>query len=379
MRNVLIIIAAFACVALSIFLLTSRGPAPIRIATAGPVTGKLAGLGEQMLAGAKQAVGDINEAGGVLGGRVELIIGDDQCDPKQAVAVANRLVAQDVVFVAGHFCSSSSIPAAKVYEEEAVVMISPASTSPALTEQGQRYIYRVAGRDDQQGVVVGQYLAEHYAGKSIAIVHDKSAYGKGIASETRRSLRAAGAAEVMFEAYTAGEKDFTALVSKLKRVGADVLFVGGYHTEAGLIVRQMRDQGLATLLVAGDSLVTKEFWAITGDAGEGTLFTFAPDPRQSPFAAKLLARFRGQGIEPEGYSLYTYAAIQAWAQAAERSGSTEPKNVIKSLRDMVLRTVIGRFRFDDKGDVNLPPYAIYRWSNGRYAPVFVPDKSGKKN
>ena len=378
MRNILLIIAAFACLALSIFLLTSRGPAQIRIATAGPVTGKLAGLGEQMLAGARQAVADINEAGGVLGGSVELIIGDDQCDPKQAVAVANRLVAQEVVFVAGHFCSSSSLPAAKVYDEEGVVMISPASTSPKLTEQGQSYVFRVAGRDDQQGAVIGQYLAERFAGKRIAIVHDKSAYGKGVASETRRSLRSAGVTEVMLEAYTAGEKDFTALVSKLKQAEADVLFVGGYHTEAGLILRQMRDQGLATVLVAGDSLVTQEFWSITGDAGEGTLFSFAPDPRRSPFAAKLLARFRGQGIEPEGYSLYTYAAIQALAQAAEKAESTTPEKVIKSLRSMVFRTVIGRFRFDAKGDVNLPPYTIYRWSKGKYAPVHVPEMTGEK-
>jgi branched-chain amino acid transport system substrate-binding protein len=326
MRTIFILIAAIACVSLSIFLLTSRGPAAIRIAIAGPVTGKLAGLGEQMPAGARQAVADINEAGGVLGGKIRLIIGDDQCDSKQAVAVANKLVAQEVLFVAGYFCSSSSIPAAKVYEEEAIPMISPASTSPALTEHGQRYIFRVAGRDDQQGVAAGQYLAEHYAGKRIAIVHDKSAYGKGIATETRRSLRAAGGAEVMFEAYTAGDKDFTALVSRIKQAGADVLFVGGYHPEAGLIVRQMRDQGL----------------------------------------------------EPEGYSLYTYAAIQAWAQAAEQAGSTAPDKVARALRGMVFSTVIGRFTFDDKGDVSLPPYAIYRWSRGRYQPIHAPEIPGSR-
>ncbi|MGI9385914.1 MAG: branched-chain amino acid ABC transporter substrate-binding protein, partial [Methyloligellaceae bacterium] len=205
------------------------------------------------------------------------------------------------------------------------------------------------------------------------------AYGKGIATETRRALRAAGAAEVLFEAFTAGDKDFTALVSRLKRESVDVLFVGGYHTEAGLVLRQMRDQGLDAMLFAGDSLVTKEYWAITGDAGEGTLFTFAPDPRQSPFAAKLLSRFRGEGIEPEGYSLYTYAAIQAWAQAAERSTSTAPEKVVSALRDMVFKTVIGRFRFDAKGDVNLPPYAIYRWSKGRYAPIHVPKMGRPEN
>ncbi len=340
--------------------------ADITIATAGPMTGQYASFGQQMKAGAEQAVADINAKGGVLGQKLVLEIGDDACDPKQAVAVANQMVNKGIALMAGHFCSGSSIPASKVYEEEGIVQISPASTNPKLTEEGGDNVFRTCGRDDQQGQVAGSFLADKFKGKNIAIIHDKTAYGKGLADETRKYLKAAGGNDAMYEAYTAGEKDYSALVSKLKQANIDVLYVGGYHTEAGLIVRQMREQRMKTLLVSGDALVTDEYWAITGDAGEGTLMTFSPDPRKNPVAAPVVAAFRAKGIEPEGYVLYTYGAIQAWAQAAEKAGSTDTDKVIKALRSNQFDTVLGKIGFDAKGDVTAPGYVFYEWKNGKY-------------
>ncbi|MCG8560231.1 MAG: branched-chain amino acid ABC transporter substrate-binding protein [Hyphomicrobiales bacterium] len=359
------------CVFALVLSVAMPAEAGIRIATVGPVTGPLAALGEQMLAGARQAVADINAAGGVLGKKLVLEVGDDQCDPKQAVATANRMVAKGVVFVAGHFCSGASIPASKVYGEEGVIMISPASTSPKLTDEGGPGIYRVCGRDDQQGGVLGRFLARRFAGQRIAFVHDKSAYGKGLAMETLRAMREAGQKEAMFEAYTAGEKDYTALVSKLKAARIDVLFVGGYHTEAGLILRQMRAQGLGATMVGGDTLVVRDYWSIAGRAATGTLFTFAPDAAKSPAAQEVVARYRARGVEPAGYVLYTYAAVQAWAQAAEKAGTADPDTVIKTLRKLRLQTVIGTFHFKPNGDVNLPPYGIYHWTNGAFEQLGV--------
>jgi branched-chain amino acid transport system substrate-binding protein len=227
----------------------------------------------------------------------------------------------------------------------------------------------VCGRDDQQGGVAGKYLADHFADKNIAIVHDKTAYGKGLADEVKKALNAAGKQETMYEAITAGEKDYSALVSKLKQANIDVIFLGGYHTEAGLIVRQMRDQGMATILMGGDALITQEYWSITGPAGEGTLMTFSPDPRKNPAAAEVVKRFKDKGIEPEGYVLYTYAALQAWKQAVEKAKSTASADVVKALNDTEFDTVIGKFKFNEKGDPNLPPYAVYRWSNGTYEEI----------
>jgi branched-chain amino acid transport system substrate-binding protein len=342
----------------------------ITIATIGPMTGQYASFGQQMKAGAEQAVADINAAGGVNGKQLKLIVEDDACDPKQAVSAAGKLAAAKVALVAGHFCSGSSIPASKVYAEEGIVQISPASTNPKLTdERAGPNVFRVCGRDDQQGEVAGTYLAKHYAGKKIAILHDKTAYGKGLADETKKFMNKAGLKEAMYEAYTAGEKDYTALVSKMKQAGIDVVYVGGYHTEAGLIVRQMRDQGMKTQLVSGDALVTQEYWQVTGKAGEGTLMTFSPDPRKSPAAKDIVAKFRAKNIEPEGYVLYTYAAIQAWAQAAGAAKSIDAGKVIGKLNAMEFNTVLGSFKFDKKGDPNLPPYKFYKWSNGTYEQI----------
>lgn len=352
--------------ACAMFGASAASHADIVIATAGPMTGQYASFGAQMKAGAELAVADINAAGGILGQKLVLEIGDDACDPKQAVAVANQMVNKGVVFMAGHFCSGSSIPASSVYEEEGILQISPASTNPKLTDEGGDNVYRVCGRDDQQGAVAGEFLAKNFAGKNIAIIHDKTAYGKGLADETRKSLNAAGKKEALNEAYTAGEKDYSALVSKLKKNAIDILYVGGYHTEAGLIVRQMRDQGMKTVLVSGDALVTDEYWSITGNAGEGTLMTFSPDPRKNATAAPIVKRFRAKGIEPEGYVLYTYGAVQAFAQAATAAGSTDLNKLIAKLNSSKFDTVLGKIGFDKKGDVTAPGYVFYEWSKGKY-------------
>lgn len=361
MKNVLMAGAALG--------LVMAGPAwaDIKIGVAGPMTGQYAVFGAQFLEGAKMAVEDINAAGGLLGEKLELFVGDDACDPKQAVAVANQAAGEGVVFMAGHYCSGSSIPASAVYAEEQIIQISPGSTSPTLTdERAGPGVYRVCGRDDQQGEVAGKFLMDHFKDKKIAFVHDKTAYGKGLADATMAVYEREGGKAALYEAYTAGEKDYTALVSKLKAEGINVLYVGGYHTESGLIARQMREQGLDTILVGGDALVTNEYWAITGEAGKGTLMTFSPDPRKNPEASGLVEKFRAKGYEPEGYTLYTYAAVQNWADAVKAAGSIEFDKVVEALNTGTFKTVLGESKFDEKGDVTLPGYVFYEWADGTY-------------
>ncbi len=358
--------ALMAGAALSL-MMTGSAWADITIAVAGPMTGQYASFGEQMKAGAEQAIADINEAGGVNGEMLKLEVGDDACDPKQAVAVANQFAGSGVSFVAGHFCSGSSIPASSVYAEEGIIQISPASTNPAFTDNRPGPgVYRVCGRDDQQGDVAGKFLVENFGDKKVAFVHDKTAYGKGLADATMAAYEAAGGKPALYEAYTAGEKDYTALVSKLKQEGIGVLYVGGYHTEAGLMARQMREQGMDTVLVSGDALVTDEYWAITGDAGEGTLMTFSPDPRKNEIAKPVVDKLLAAGKTAEGYALYTYAAIQAWKDAVEAAGSTDYDPVVAALNDGTFSTVLGDLSFDDKGDVTLPGYVFYEWKGGKY-------------
>jgi branched-chain amino acid transport system substrate-binding protein len=364
MKNITTALAVAAVAAVASY--SPAQAADIKIATAGPMTGQYASFGEQMRRGAEMAVADINAAGGVLGQKLQLSIGDDACDPKQAVAVANKMVSDGVVFMAGHFCSGSSIPASKVYTEEGIVQISPASTNPKLTEEGGDNVFRVCGRDDQQGIVAGNFLADKYKGKKVAFLHDKTAYGKGLADETKKQFNVRGQKEAMYEAYTAGEKDYSAIVSKMKRAGVDAFYVGGYHTEAGLMVRQAREQGFKAQLISGDALVTDEYWKITGKAGEGTLMTFSPDPRKNKIAMPVVEKFRKGGYEPEGYTLYTYGAIQAWAKAVAKAGSTDAGKVIGALRGGKFETVLGNIGFDKAGDVTAPGYVWYEWKNGTY-------------
>jgi branched-chain amino acid transport system substrate-binding protein len=361
------LVAAFAAAALTA---SSAGAEDIVVATAGPITGQYASFGEQMKRGAELAIADINAAGGLLGNMLKLEVGDDACVPEQARSVAEDLVSKGVVFVAGHFCSSSSIPASEVYAENNVLQMTPASTNPAFTEgaaeKGWKTVFRTCGRDDAQGLVAGKFLSEKYAGKNVAIIHDKSTYGKGIADETKKAMNAGGLQEAMYEAINQGDKDFSALISKMKDAKIDAMYLGTYHTEGGLITRQAREQGLNAQIIGEDAFVTNEYWTITGDTGEGVLMTFSPDPRKFEAAKEIVDRFKAQGFDPEGYTLYTYAAFQVWADAVRQTGTTDPKTLQEVLRKNVYQTVLGPLDFDDKGDIVNPVYVFYKWSNGQY-------------
>jgi branched-chain amino acid transport system substrate-binding protein len=360
----------------AIALISALGIAPalaqdIVVAAAGPMTGGQATFGRQMRDGAEQAIADINAAGGVLGKKLRLEIGDDACDPKQARSVAEKLTGMGVVVAVGHYCSSSSIPASDAYLDGGVLQITPASTNPLFTDRGMWNTFRTCGRDDQQGGFAASYLAKNFKDKNIAIINDKTTYGKGLADEVKKALNAAGVKEKLNESYNQGDKDFTALVSKLKRDNIDIVYDGGYHQEAGLIVRQMRDQGLKTILMAGDALASREFASITGPAGEGVLITFPPDPRKRPSAAAVVKKFKDKNVDPEGYVLYTYAAFQVWAQAAAKAGTTDPQKVAAAMRAGTWDTVLGPISFDKKGDITSGGWAVYRWDkDGNYDEIY---------
>ena len=348
---------------------SSPAGAEILIGGAGPNTGPLAWIGEQMQRGAEMAVADINAAGGVLGQPVKLITVDDFCDPAQAVAAAKKLVSEGAIFVNGHYCSGASIPASEIYEAAGVLQITPASTNPQLTEQGRANVFRVIGRDDAQGIVAGNYLADRWANKKIAILHDNTTYGKGLADETRKQLNKRGVTEAIYQAYVPGKSDYLAESAALQAADIAVLYVGGYHTEVALMARAVRDRGYSVQFVAGDALATEELDLIAGPAAEGIVFTFVADPRQSAKAAPVAERFRAQSFEPAGYTLLSYGAVQVWAQAVEKAGSAELKAVIATLRGQEFDTVLGPVDFDDKGDLTTQRWVWYVWRGGEYVPV----------
>lgn len=361
--------ALAAVMAIGAFGGVSSAQADITIAVAGPMTGELAAFGEQLKRGAEKAVADINAKGGVNGEQLKLEIGDDQCDPKQAVQVANDLVKKGVAFVAGHFCSGSSIPASAVYAEEGIVQITPASTNPAFTEdmaaKGVNTVFRTCGRDDAQGVFAGPWLAKTYTGKNVAILDDKSAYGQGLANETAKNFEASGGKIAVRDTYTAKEKDFSALISKLKDAKIDAVYIGGYHNDVGLMVRQAREQGLEAAFISADALNTAEFWSISGPAGEGLRYSDGASAVNLDSAKDVVAAFRADSYEPEGYTLNSYAAIQAWAAAATKAGSTDGAKVAEALRSGPVPTVIGDLSWDAKGDLTKVNYAWYVYHDGK--------------
>jgi len=350
--------------------------AQIKLGVGGPITGGSAAFGAQLKHGVEQAVEDINAAGGILGQRLTLAVGDDRADPKEGVSVANKFVGDGVKFVIGHFNSGVTIPASEVYQENGMLVITPAATNPKVTDRNMWNVFRVCGRDDQQGSVAGAIIAERFKGKRVAIVHDKTTYGQGLADETRKAMRAKGLRDVLYEGVNKDDKDFTALVSKLKAANPDLVYWGGLHDTGGIILRQMRAQGVRAPMMGGDGITDDEFAAIAGPGAEGTLMTFSPDPRTNPQNKDLIEVFRKKrGFEPQAYTLYSYAAVQIIKQAAEEAKSLDPKKVAEVMHSgRVFKTVLGDLTFDKKGDIagdgyivggkKKERYVLYVWKKG---------------
>ena len=336
--------------------------AQVKIGMGGPITGPSAATGAQMKNGVDQAVEDINKAGGILGQKLSASYGDDASDPKQGVSVANNFAGEGVKFVIGHYNSGVTIPSSEVYKENGILEITPASTNPTVTERNMWNIFRVCGRDDQQGQVAGEYILKHFNGKKIAVIQDKTTYGKGLADEMKKTINKGGMKEVLYEGVNTGEKDYSALVSKIKQVNPDLIYWGGLYTEGGLIVRQLRDQGVKAPLMGGDGITSDEFAAVGGPGVEGTLMTYGPDPRNKPQAKKVVDEFRAKQFEPEAYTLYSYAGVEIIKQAAEAAKSLDPKKVAEKMHSgMAFHTVLGDISYDKKGDRTNLDYVMYVW------------------
>jgi branched-chain amino acid transport system substrate-binding protein len=343
----------------------AQGPSgrdPVRIGVAGPISGGSAAFGLQFKEGVEQAVADINAGGGILGRELTLAIGDDRGDPKDGMAVANRFVGDGVKFVIGHFNSGVTIPASDVYQEHGILEITPSATNPQVTDRGLWNVFRTCGRDDQQGEVAGAYILQQFKGQNVAIVHDKTTYGQGLADETRATINRGGMKEVLYEGVNRGDKDFSALVSKIKSSGVALVYWGGLFDTAGMILRQMRDQGVRARMMGGDGLSDDEFAAVAGPGAEGTLMTYSADPRRRPQAQAVLNRFRARNVHPQVYTLYSYAAVEILKQAAEAAKSLDPRKMAEQMKSgMAFKTAIGDLSYDRRGDITRVDYVVYVW------------------
>jgi len=362
------LLSAASTVALVALSVSTEAHADVTLGVAGPMTGGNAAFGDQLLNGVKVAVEQVNADGGLLGEQIRLQVGDDQGDAKQGVNVANYFAGDGVKFVIGHMFSGITMAASEVYAENGMLMITPAASNPGVTDKKLWNVFRTCGRDDQQGAIAGKVLATRFAGKNLAIVHDKTAYGQGLAEATAKAANTLGLKEALVEGLTVGDKDYSALITKLKSNNVDVVYYGGLYTESGLLIRQAREQGLQAQFMSGDGMMSSEFWAIAGTAADGALMTFHPDPRERPEAKKALAAFEAAKINPESYTLYAYAAVEVLSQAVKKANSLDPEAIAKVMHSGIsFDTVIGPITYDEKGDPTRDDYALFQWRAGSYS------------
>ncbi len=230
--------------------------------------------------------------------------------------MATQIVNQKIKYVVGHLCSGSTQPASKLYEDEGILMITPAATNPAITQQGYKMVFRTIGTDDQQGPTAGKYIAGTVKPKKLAILHDKQQYGEGIAKEVRKTVEAGGIKPVLFEGVNKGQTDFSALITKMKKEGVDFVYYGGYHPELGLLLRQSKEQGFDAKYMGPEGVGNKDISAIAGPASEGLLVTLPADFSADPANADLVAAFKAKNQDPTGpFVMPAYAGVQIIADA----------------------------------------------------------------
>ncbi|PIE82771.1 MAG: leucine ABC transporter subunit substrate-binding protein LivK [Candidatus Contendobacter odensis] len=334
----------------------------IKIAIAGPITGPVAQYGNMQMVGAKMAVKRINAAGGVNGKQLEAVLMDDVCEPKQAVAIANQVINDGIKYVVGHLCSGSTQPAARLYDEEGILMITPASTNPAITQKGYTAVFRTIGTDDQQGPTAGRYIASTIKPKRIAIIHDKQQYGQGIAKEVKKTLENKGTKVAMFEGVTKGQTDFSALCTKMKSEKIDFVYYGGYHPELGLILRQCREQGFDARFMGPEGVGNKDISAIAGPASEGLLVTLPADFSADPANAGLVKAFKDDKQDPNGpFIMPSYSAVQIIADAIKGTKAEDPKKLAAYIRKNSFDTPIGKVAFKQNGDLKEFEFVIFEW------------------
>jgi len=356
--------AAFAA---TLFMSAQAARADIVIGLIAPLTGPVAAYGDQVKHGAQTAVEVINKSGGVLGQNLVLKLADDAGDPKQGVSAANLLIGDNVKFVVGPVTSGVAMAVSDTLAESGVLMVTPTATAPALTTRGLSNVFRTCGRDDQQADVAAAYVLKNHKGKKVGIVHDKGTYGKGLADAFKKAINAGGMTEVVSLTVNPGDKDLSAVVTRLKAADVDLIYFGGYHPEGGLLSRQLADAGVKAVIVGGEGLSNTEFWAIGGNTAAGTLFTNATDALKNPDSAAAVAALKEKGIPPEAFTLNAYAAVEVLKAAIEKAGKpSDATGTAKALKDgLQVKTAIGTLAYDKSGDLSSPSFSMFKWDGGK--------------
>ena len=335
----------------------------IKIGVVGPTTGAVTQYGDMVREGVDTAIERINAAGGVNGKKLEAVVIDDGCEPKQGPVAANRVVNSKIGFVVGHVCSGATIAAADIYNNEGVVMVTPSATAPAVTDgKNYEFIFRTIGRDDQQGPAAAQFILEKLKPKKAAVLHDKQSYGQGIATAVKNDLEKGGVPVAIFEGVNAGDSDYSAVITKLKAQGVDFVYYGGYHPEMGLLLRQAAEQGVKAKWMGPEGTGNPDINAIAGDAVEGMLLTLPADFTQNAANADIVKAFEAKKRNASGaFQMTAYAATQVIADGIKGAGSDDPTKVAKYLHANSFDTPIGKVSWNKQGDLTNFKFDVFTW------------------
>jgi branched-chain amino acid transport system substrate-binding protein len=351
----------------------------VRIGHAGPITGSIAHLGKDNENGARLAIEQANDAKVKLGGkdvRFVLLAEDDQADPKVGTTVAQKLVDAKVAGVVGHLNSGVTIPASAIYNQAGIPMITGSATNPKLTEQGFKVVFRVVGRDDQQGPAIASYLATHNKPKRVAVIDDATAYGEGLANEVEKTLKAAKIAVLPREKGTDKTTDWKAVLTKIKGRNPDAIFYGGMDATGGPLIKQGRELGIKAVFAFGDGACTDEMAKLAGPAAEGLLCSQAGIPVAAADKAFLEAYKKKFNLDPILYAPFTYDAANLLIAAMKKADSADPAKYLPELAKISYKGASGEIAFDDKGDRKDAEMTIFTMKGGKVEPVAV-IKGGK--
>jgi branched-chain amino acid transport system substrate-binding protein len=347
----------------------------VKIGHVAPTTGPQAHLGKDNENGARMAIDDANGLNPPIvidGKRIkfELDAQDDQADPKQGTIVAQKLVDDKVAGVVGHLNSGTSIPASKIYNDAGIPMISPSATNPKLTLQGFKNVFRVMANDVQQGSVIGKAAVESLGGKKIAIIDDKTAYGAGLADETEKAAKAAGATIVAREYTNDKATDFKAILTKIKAKNPDVIMYGGMDAQGGPMVKQMKELGIKAKYIAGDGVCSSEWPKLAGGAAEGQYCTQAGlPPDKMPRAQDFVTRFTAKYGPIQVYAPYSYDAANSLIWAMEKANSTDPAKYLPALATLNHDGITATIAFDEHGDTKNGAITLYQVKDGKLSPM----------
>lgn len=350
----------------------SQAADTIKFGVAGPHSGDLAPYGIPAMRAAEMIIKEKNAKGGINGKQIELLVQDDQCKPEIATNTATKLVSQGAQVVLGHICSGATKAAMGIYKDAKVIAMSPSATNPELTQSGDYpNFYRTIASDDEQAKLAVKFAVETLKAKKVAVIHDKGDYGKGFADFAKKFLEEGKVAKVvLYEGVTPGAVDYSAVVQKIGREGADVVIFGGYHPEASKIVTQMRKKKVNAVFLSDDGVKDESFLKVAMKNAEGSYATGPRDLSKQPLNSKAVEEYKkAYNADPGAFFQEAYSATLALLNAIEKAGSTNYDALTKSLQNDFVETPVGKIKFDKKGDAEGVGFSVYQVKNGAFVEV----------